>query len=84
VFSAETPKIELEQQPENVKQLDEPMGKESEFTETLASAVDLLSYCVICEEQGTDAAMPRIEVRLFTQLEGCAEQRSNDCFQPSL
>jgi len=63
VFSATKPIIELEQQPENVKQLDEPVGKESEFVETLASAVDLLSYCVICEEEGTDAAMPRIDVR---------------------
>jgi hypothetical protein len=50
VFSATKPIIELEQQPENVKQLDEPVGKESEFVETLASDVDLLSYCVICEE----------------------------------
>jgi hypothetical protein len=48
VFSATKPIIELEQQPENVKQLDEPVGKESELAETLASAVDLLSYCVIC------------------------------------
>lgn len=63
MFSATKPIIELEQQPENVKQLDEPVGKESEFVETLASAVDLLSYCVICEEEGTDAAMPRIDVR---------------------
>jgi hypothetical protein len=61
VFSATKPIIELEEQPENVKQLDEPVGKE--FAETLASAVDLLSYCVICEEEGTDAAMPRIELR---------------------
>ena len=63
MFSVTKPIIEFEQQPEHVKQLDEPVGKESEFAETLASAVDLLSYCVICEEEGTDAAMPRIEVR---------------------
>lgn len=84
MFSATKPIIELEQQPENVKQLDEPLGKECKFAETLASAVDLLSYCVICEEEGTDAAMPRIEVRLFTEHEGFSKKRSHDCLQTSL
>jgi hypothetical protein len=46
----------------------------------LASAVDLLSYCVICEEEGTGAGMPRIEVRLFIQHAGFAEQKVTTAF----
>lgn len=47
------------------------------MTEPLASAVHLLRYCVICEEEERDEDTPRIRVRLFIQHAAFAEQRKS-------
>ena len=45
--------------------------------ELLASAVHLLRFCVICEEEERDADTPRVRVRLFIQHAAFAEQRNS-------